>query len=101
MEVIMYRMRLLSLTVGIFSGVFWANPAVAVFFPDKSVEFVLASPVYSKDRTYDHIYYTRLNLAKVEAAIARMHYKVKKLYDHEATAENYMNYLSCPRLKGF
>ncbi|MFN7094787.1 MAG: hypothetical protein ACK4M7_05420, partial [Burkholderiales bacterium] len=63
--------------------------------PNKEVEFVVATPLYQEIST------ARQSINEVADLARGAGLTVVQLLDKDATITNYLNYLSCPNLKGF
>ena len=73
-------------------------PNSAPVCPDESIDFVISSYNYSD---YQRQIFSSPALDEIRRNAIRSGFKVKTLYDDEATTENIMNYLSCPNVKAY
>jgi hypothetical protein len=66
--------------------------------PDTSITFVISSYNYSND---NRKIFSSPALDEIKRNATRAGFKVKTLYDDEATSQNIINYLSCPNVKAY
>ena len=66
--------------------------------PDDSITFVISSYNYSDVQRKT---FSSPALDEINQSATRAGFKVKTLYDNEATSQNIINYLSCPNVKAY